>query len=114
MEDPKFLNFTKTPNDPKCIGIIAILANGFVLRYKISPGKTGGYFPNAPSVKMPDDTYKAGHMPESNFLKEQIEDLIKKHVDRELAAPSQQSFGYSAPSVATQSNKFDSSEECPF
>ncbi len=114
MEDPKFLNFTKVYNDPKCLGIITILANGFILRYKISPGKTGGYFPNAPSVKMPDETYKAGHTPESAYLKEQIDDLIKKNVDREMAAPSQSSFVYSAPSQAPQSNKFPSDEDCPF
>ena len=88
MNEIKFIEFKPTPNE-KHIGIATVLYDSKIyLRYKISPGKSGGYYPNCASYKVTDDEGNEGYIPafliESNMLKEQIESCVKSNIKKFL------------------------------
>ena len=99
MKDVKFCDFKPTPNE-KHVGIATVLIDNIIfLRYKITSGKNGGYFPNAPSYKIVEygqDSYIPGFLIESNMLKEQVESIIRSNVNRIMSSGQQNSI-FAAP-----------------
>lgn len=102
MTNVKFVDFKETPGE-KSLGIVTVIATGtFMLRYKMNPGKNGGSFPNAPSYKAADGQYIPAIIPESNFVKEEIDQCIKSGMSK------------TSSSVSNPFKASSTTEECPF
>ena len=88
MNTVEFKEYRPTPGE-KHLGIATILINNLIyLRYKITTGKNGGYFPNPPSYKVTEygaESYISAFVIESNMLKEQVDACLKTNVNRILA-----------------------------
>lgn len=114
MQPYEFLKFLPTPNE-KHIGIATVRLYGkLILRYKIVPNKDGsGFYPVPASYKVPDpaggsaDHYIRAFMIDSEMEKEELESLIKSHVQAILMPPqsvAQPAYnsGYVAPQAPQQ------------
>ena len=100
----KFISFEPTPNDAKQLGVITLLHSyvdkdgnqfRYYLTYKAITGKNGGTFFLPPSCKGAGDVYKLAFLPDSNFEKNQIEELCRSgfndYFKKPIASASPQS-----------------------
>ena len=91
MNDVKFVKYQETPNE-KHFGIMTVMVNNLIyLRYKISPGKTGGQYANPASYKIVEDGADK-YLPcfgfESNMLNEEVQGCIRSNLNRIFNLPS--------------------------
>ena len=117
MGNIEFINFIATPNE-KHLGIATIrIDRRFMVRYKIAQAKNGnGFFPSAASFKITDDQgerYVSAFMVDSNFEKEEIEEIIKTNVRKCMATGSSTPSQQSSSSKGSMQNQ-DSHEDVPF
>jgi len=112
--NPTFIRYEKNetpeaqrgPYEPMGIAVIGLFDNKVILRYTIKPGKEGkGFFITEFSQKLNGEWFKS-HTIDSNVMKEEIENLIKKNISNYSKQVPEQKASFSQMSFKT--------EECPF
>ena len=105
MNHVKFIEYKQTPGE-KHLGIATVLINDIIfIRYKINPGKNGGYFPNPPSYKTIEygtEIFIPAFVIESNMLKEQVDSCIKSNVNRIMQGGQQSASAFAQPTQQAQ------------
>ena len=100
MNNFEFLSYEPVVGE-KFLGIATVRAWGkIILRYKIVPGKDGGWFAGAASIKN-GDKYESAFMIDSQYESKALMEFIKTQVAEVMDAPKVAS----KPVIE---------EECPF
>lgn len=113
----EFLKYTPTPT-AKFLGIAEIIIEGkLVLRYKVTPGKEGKGLYFLPASIGVDDQGTTNYTPafefDSNILKREIDDTIRKNFNAYQAKPAQQASVFSLNVRENRTNQ-ESEEQVPF
>ncbi len=120
MNEYQFISYEKTPNDNLQIGIVTILVNDWIMRYRHMQKKDGsGQYFAPPSISSTDlagqKKYHEGFETDSRSKSALLLEFIRNNVNKENQRPnpnhSPSAFEYSKAAPVSQSVK---DEEVPF